>query len=228
MSEIGRVTYSGSFSGQLLSVMQKSSRQTWNGIRSKLKFFFTRIYIFARQSLTNRENTHFSTFSFVIHYDFEAAENVKYRGETLDAVATACLKEGKYENVKGADAEILDPRLQLDYCMQDAKLCLKLAQKDDYRVLTIFHNLSKEIGKDHDFFITCNYAKPTAWWRDFLKPLGYEKVTDAVTKWQEEHLRYSSMTVNGRECAILAQTASLCEVCQPIVTSSLPSPDSEN
>jgi DNA polymerase elongation subunit (family B) len=119
----------------------------------------------------------------------EAGENVKYRGETLDAVATAYLKEGKYGNIKGADAEFLDRKVQLDYCMQDAKLCMKLSQKDYFRVLTIFYNLSKEIGKD--FFITCNYAKPTAWWRDFLKPLGYEKVTGDVLKWQEEHLRYA-------------------------------------
>ena len=60
--------------------------------------------------------------------------------------------------------------------------------------LIIFYNLSKEIGKD--FFITCNYAKPTAWWRDFLKPLGYEKVTGDVLRWQEEHLQY---TKNGKK-----------------------------
>ena len=68
MSEIGRVTYSGSFFGLLLSVYTKIIKTDlefsiyWNGIRSKLKFFgVTRIYIFARQSLASREITYFPT-----------------------------------------------------------------------------------------------------------------------------------------------------------------------
>jgi hypothetical protein len=60
-----------------------------------------------------------------------------------------------------------------------------LAEKDDYRLLNIFYNISKEIGQD--FYSTCNYAKPTLWWRNKLKPLYYHKVEGAPARWQADH-----------------------------------------
>ena len=114
-----------------------------------------------------------------------AAENVTYRGETLHDVATAYLGEGKLENLKGSEIEFLSPKVQSEYCLQDARLSLKLTEKDDYRLLNIFSNISKEIGQD--FYSTCNYAKPTSWWRSKLKPHNYRKVEGATARWQADH-----------------------------------------
>jgi DNA replicative helicase MCM subunit Mcm2 (Cdc46/Mcm family) len=117
-----------------------------------------------------------------------AAENIAYRTETLHDVATAYLKEGKRENIKGTEAEFLEPDKQLAYCLQDAVLCLKLVEKDNFRLLQIFHNISKEISPYQDFFDTCNYTKPTLWWRNKLKLLGYQKVRGDTARWQNDHI----------------------------------------
>jgi DNA polymerase family B len=63
---------------------------------------------------------------------------------------------------------------------------LNLAEKDGYKLLKIFYHLSKEVGQD--FFSTCNYAKPTSWWRNKLALLGYQKVTRDAAMWQAEHI----------------------------------------
>jgi DNA polymerase elongation subunit (family B) len=115
-----------------------------------------------------------------------SAENVTYRGDTLHHVATAYLKEGKLKNLKGSDAEFLSPEEQAEYCLQDARLSLKLVEKDDYRLLKIFYNISKEIGQN--FYSTCNYAKPTSWWRSKLKTLNYQEVGGETARWQADHI----------------------------------------
>ena len=117
-----------------------------------------------------------------------AAENIVYRTETLHDVATAYLKEGKLGNIKGTEAEFLEPEKQMAYCLQDAVLCLKLVEKDNFRLLQIFHNISKEISPYQDFFDTCNNAKPTSWWHIKLKQLNYQKVEGEVAKWQNDHI----------------------------------------
>ena len=117
-----------------------------------------------------------------------AAENIVYRTDTLHDVATAYLKEGKLENIKGTEAEFLEPEKQIEYCLQDAVLCLKLVEKDNFRLLRIFHNISQEISSYQDFFDTCNNAKPTSWWRNKLKSLNYQKVDGEAAKWQNDHI----------------------------------------
>jgi hypothetical protein len=47
----------------------------------------------------------------------EGAENVKYRNNTLHDVAYAYLKKGKMDNLKGSDAEFLEPKKQIEYCL---------------------------------------------------------------------------------------------------------------
>lgn len=116
----------------------------------------------------------------------EVAENVKYRNNTLHDVASACLKKGKMDNLKGSDAEFLEPERQLEYCLHDARLGLELAEKEDYRLLKIMHNISNEI--DRDFYSTCNYARPTAWWENKLRPLNYQKIKGETARWQEDHI----------------------------------------
>lgn len=116
----------------------------------------------------------------------EGAENVKYRNNTLHDVASAHLKKGKMDNLKGSDAEFLEPEKQIEYCLHDARLCLELAEKDEYRLLKIMHNISNEIGQD--FYSTCNCARPTAWWASKLRSLNYQKVEGETARWQEDHL----------------------------------------
>ena len=98
------------------------------------------------------------------------------------------MKEGKLENIKGTEAEFLEPEKQIEYCLQDAVLCLKLVEKDNFRLLRIFHNISQEISSYQDFFDTCNNAKPTSWWRNKLKSLNYQKVDGEAAKWQNDHI----------------------------------------
>jgi hypothetical protein len=65
-------------------------------------------------------------------------------------------------------------------------LSLELAEKDDYRLLKVMHNISTEIGQD--FYSTCNYARPTAWWANKLRPLNYQRVEGETARWQEDHV----------------------------------------
>ena len=67
-------------------------------------------------------------------------------------------------------------------------LCLKLVEKDNFRLLQIFYNISKEISPYQDFFDTCNYAKPTSWWLNKLRLLGYQKIDGEAAKWQNDHI----------------------------------------
>ncbi len=83
----------------------------------------------------------------------------------------------------------------MEYCLQDAALCIKLVGKDNFRLLQIFHNISKEISPYQDFFDTCNNAKPTSWWRNKLRLLNYQKLGGEAAKWQNDHIMKDE---NGR------------------------------
>ncbi len=117
----------------------------------------------------------------------EAAEGIEYKEEKLNIVAKAYLDEGKLDDLNGSRAEFLDsPEKQMDYCLQDAKLSLKLIQKNDYRLCRILFVISKEINLDFDE--TCNTAIwPTSWWFNYLEQLGYKEVSAAVKKYQLEN-----------------------------------------
>jgi DNA polymerase elongation subunit (family B) len=54
----------------------------------------------------------------------------------------------KTEGVSGANIENQTPDRQLEYCLQDAQLCMKLVRKNDYELLRILHYIGKEIGLD--------------------------------------------------------------------------------
>jgi hypothetical protein len=62
-----------------------------------------------------------------------SAVGVTYREENLNAVATAYIGgKGKTEGISGTNVENQTPDRQLEYCLQDAQLCMKLVQKNDY------------------------------------------------------------------------------------------------
>lgn len=72
---------------------------------------------------------------------------VTYREENLNAVATAYLGDGerKTEGMSATNVENQTPNRQLEYCLQDAQLCMKLAQKNDYELLRICIILEKRL-----------------------------------------------------------------------------------
>jgi hypothetical protein len=74
---------------------------------------------------------------------------VTYRENNLDAVASSYLGDGerKMEGLSGTNVEnqTPDPR-QLEYCLQDAQLCMKLVQKNDYDLLRILYYIGNGIG----------------------------------------------------------------------------------
>ena len=100
---------------------------------------------------------------------------VTYREENLNAVAVAYLGDGerKTEGISGTNVENQTPDRQLEYCIQDAQLCMKLAQKNDYELLRILHSIGKEIGLD--LAEAANANGPITWWTSKLESIKYEK-----------------------------------------------------
>jgi hypothetical protein len=82
------------------------------------------------------------------------ADDANYREDSLNAVATAYLGEGKSDGLSGVDAESLSADKQLEYCLQDAELVMRLLKENNFELLQILYNLSQEIGLD--FFAACN------------------------------------------------------------------------
>ena len=97
---------------------------------------------------------------------------VTYREENLNAVATAYLGDGerKTEGMSATNVENQTPNRQLEYCLQDAQLCMKLAQKNDYELLRILHYIGKEIGLD--LAEAANANGPITWWTDCVRRRG--------------------------------------------------------
>jgi hypothetical protein len=86
-----------------------------------------------------------------------------YRTNKLDDVAFAYLGERKLEGVTGKNVGEQSPEMQMEYCLRDAQLCLKLLQKNNYELLCILYMFSLESGLD--FFKTINAYGPLKWWQ---------------------------------------------------------------
>jgi DNA polymerase family B len=86
-----------------------------------------------------------------------------YRTNKLDDVAFAYLGERKLEGVTGKNVGEQEPEMQVEYCLRDAQLCLKLLQKNNYELLCILYMFSLESGLD--FFKLCNAYGPLKWWK---------------------------------------------------------------
>jgi DNA polymerase elongation subunit (family B) len=126
-----------------------------------------------------------------------AGVGITYREENLDAIARAYLDdgEGKIEGLSGLNVEAQPPEKQLEYCLQDAQLCLKLIQKNDYELFRILYYIGKEVGLD--LVETANASGPIAWWTSKLKSMKYARATGYTAKWMNE---YTIKDRNGKKC----------------------------
>ncbi|MGB6531862.1 MAG: DNA polymerase domain-containing protein [Candidatus Nitrosopolaris sp.] len=122
---------------------------------------------------------------------------VTYRENNLDAVATAYLgdRERKTEGVSGTNVENQTPDRQLEYCLQDARLCMKLVQKNDYDLLRILNYIGKEIGLD--VVETANANGPITWWTSKLESIKYAKASGSTAKWMNDN---TIRDKNGKKC----------------------------
>ena len=69
------------------------------------------------------------------------------------------LGDGKLDGLSGVDSESLSTDKQLEYCLQDAELVMRLLKENNFELLQILYNLSQEIGLD--FFAACNAGGPS-------------------------------------------------------------------
>jgi hypothetical protein len=117
----------------------------------------------------------------VVQGFLQATYDTDYRGYGLDEVVAAYLQngEGKLDGLSGYNIESEPADKQLEYCFQDAQLCMKLIQKNDYELLQILYNISKEVNLS--FFDTCNSGSTLQWWTNKLKSINYpEENRDSI------------------------------------------------
>jgi DNA polymerase elongation subunit (family B) len=118
----------------------------------------------------------------VVQGFLQAAYDTDYRGYSLDEVSTAYLQneEGKLDGLSGENIEFESADKQIEYCLQDTQLCMKLIQRNDYELLQILHNISKEVNLS--FFDTCNSGSILQWWTNKLKSVNYPE-NNRDSKW---------------------------------------------
>ncbi|MDQ6862975.1 MAG: hypothetical protein M3044_04050 [Thermoproteota archaeon] len=114
------------------------------------------------------------------------SSGVKYRDHSLNTVALAYVGLEKSEGVAGGNVEyLLEPEKQLEYCLRDSMLCMKIISKNKYELLEILQNLSMEIGSG--FLNTANAHGPLFWWKDKLNLIEYEKTNSPWVKQCKEN-----------------------------------------
>ncbi len=104
------------------------------------------------------------------------AAGIKYRDNSLNSVSLSYLGEGKIGT--GLEVRHYPVEEQIQYCMQDAILSLKLISKNNFELLEIMFNLFQEIGSK-DFFSVCNAFGPASWWNDKVSSIRYEKINNS-------------------------------------------------
>ena len=115
-----------------------------------------------------------------------AASKIRLRGDSLDAISTMYLGEGKLEDLSGPEVEPLEPDVQKLYCLQDAILPLKLIQKENFKLLNIFSNLAQEC--DLDPYRALNHCNTTTFWRGLLKKWEFMRISTELTHWQDNEI----------------------------------------
>jgi hypothetical protein len=118
----------------------------------------------------------------VVQGFLQAAYDTDYRGYGLDEVSAVYLQngEGKLDGLSGKNIELEPVDKQIEYCLQDAQLCMKLIQRNDYELLQILYNISKEVNLT--FFDTCNSGSTLQWWTSKLKSVNYSE-DNRDSKW---------------------------------------------
>jgi DNA polymerase family B len=125
-----------------------------------------------------------------------AAVDVDFRGEGLDDVSRSYIGKGKLEGISGINAETLTSDEQLEYCLQDTRLCYELLQKNDFEILYIMYQISQEVRLS--FFETCNAGFPTTWWEAKLKSVSYQKPLH-IQQWIDDNMTYNK---NGKKTGV--------------------------
>ena len=92
--------------------------------------------------------------------------NNRYKDLGLDSVCTAIIGEGKLENLDGLKIQSLPLQKQLEYVAQDARLVMKLAQHDDFKILNIMNAISITTGIEFDK--VCHTGVST-WWKKIIE-----------------------------------------------------------
>lgn len=123
----------------------------------------------------------------VVQGFLQATYDTDYRGYGLDEVVAAYLQngEGKLDGLSGYNIESEPTDKQLEYCLQDAQLCMELIKKNDYELIQILHYICKEINLS--FLDTCNSGSTLQWWTSKLKSVNYSE-DNRDSKWIKSNI----------------------------------------
>jgi DNA polymerase elongation subunit (family B) len=92
--------------------------------------------------------------------------NNSYKDLSLESVAQSILKEGKFENLKGADIILNVPKEKLmQYVTQDANLVMQLSKHNNYEILDLMNDIS--LITDIPFDRICHTGIST-WWTKII------------------------------------------------------------
>jgi DNA polymerase elongation subunit (family B) len=196
-----------SFMSTILDVIERyDSLAAYDMFSNEYKNFYSDIdhikWNCNRVGLSNRFSTINSRIKFLdagkiffnnaVKSFLKLAYEVDYRENGLDNVAKEYLgpNKGKPEGISGANVESLNltPDERLDYCLQDARLCYELIQKNDFELLQIMYEISQETNLP--FFDTCNAGYPTTWWKVKLDSIGYQRPPQHVQRWIDENMTF--------------------------------------
>ena len=92
--------------------------------------------------------------------------NNRYKDLSLESLAQAILKEGKFENLKGADIIHIPKEKLMQYVTQDSNLVMKLSKHSNYEILDLMNAIS--IITELPFDRVCHTGVST-WWTNIIK-----------------------------------------------------------
>ena len=92
--------------------------------------------------------------------------NNSYKDLSLESVSQSILKEGKFENLKGADILNIPKEKLMQYVTQDATLVMKLSKHNNYEILDLMNAIS--IITELPFDRVC-HTNLSTWWTNIIK-----------------------------------------------------------
>jgi DNA polymerase elongation subunit (family B) len=106
--------------------------------------------------------------------------NNRYKDLSLDSVAQAILKEGKFEDLKGSDIFNITKEKLIQYVTQDANLVMKLSKHNNYEILDLMNAISVITALPFDRVCHTNLS---TWWVNIIKrEFGESKQQQLLTK----------------------------------------------
>ena len=92
--------------------------------------------------------------------------NNRYKDLSLESVAQAILREGKFENLKGSDILNVPKETLMQYVTQDSNLVMKLTKHNNYEILDLMNAIS--VITELSFDRVCHTSLST-WWMNIIK-----------------------------------------------------------